>query len=159
MLLWLGGLITAPWWAVGDTLLDLRAAWWLVPATVLAVAWFQLVSAVLVRAEHYRDLAGRNAVQGVGTAATQLGFGIAGAGGLGLLLGVGLGRLAGLVAVSRRGLPGLGPAWPRPRPAAPTSPCGTGWTPSPASAASPSSPPGPRWSTTPASTRPTWSSR
>lgn len=118
VLLWLGGLITAPWWAVGDTLLDLRAAWWLVPATVLAVAWFQLVSAVLVRAEHYRDLAGRNAVQGVGTAATQLGLGIAGAGGLGLLLGVGVGRLAGLVAVSRRGLPGLalpgrGPGQPR----------------------------------------------
>jgi O-antigen/teichoic acid export membrane protein len=102
---WALGQLTAPWWAVGQTLLDLRSFWWLVPVTVLAVAWFQLVSAVLVRAEHYRALAGRNAVQGLGTAAAQLGLGFAGAGPVGLLLGMGAGRFAALVALTRRGLP------------------------------------------------------
>jgi O-antigen/teichoic acid export membrane protein len=106
VLCWLLGQLAAPWWAVGQTLLDLRSVWWLVPVTVLAIAWFQLVSAVLVRAERYRLLAGRNTAQGVGTAVVQLGFGAAGAGAIGLLLGVAAGRLSGLLLVTRRGMPG-----------------------------------------------------
>lgn len=114
VLVWVAGLVTARWWASGTTLLALRGAWWLVPVTVVAVAAFQLVSAILVRAERYRDLAGRNAAQGLGTAAAQLGFGTLGfgtlgsgpfgTGPLGLLLGMSVGRVAGLATVARRPL-------------------------------------------------------
>ncbi len=113
VLVWLLGLLTAGLWAVGDTLVDLRATWWLVPVTVAAIAVFQLVSAVLVRAERYRDIAGRNAVQGVGTAGAQLGFGVAGMGPLGLLLGMSLGRAVGLLSIARRGLFPREPGQPR----------------------------------------------
>ncbi|GAA4999024.1 lipopolysaccharide biosynthesis protein [Actinopolymorpha pittospori] len=104
VLVWLLGLATAGLWAVGTTLVDLRSSWWLVPLTVAAIAVFQLVSAVLVRAERYRDIAGRNAVQGVGTAAAQIGLGLAGTRPLGLLLGMSIGRAAGLVSIARNGL-------------------------------------------------------
>ena len=96
------GFVTSDLWARGATLRGLRDLWWLVPFTVAALALFQLVSAVLVRAERYRDLAGRNAVQGIGTAAAQLAFGLAGVRPLGLLLGMGLGRLTSLVSVVGR---------------------------------------------------------
>ena len=102
--IWLLGLAGAGLWAVNPTLAELRAAWWLVPPTVAVIAVFQLLSAVLVRAERYRDLAGRNALQGVGTAGAQLGFGFAGLTPLGLLLGMGVGRAAGLVSIARGGL-------------------------------------------------------
>ncbi|HEY6739754.1 MAG TPA: lipopolysaccharide biosynthesis protein [Actinopolymorphaceae bacterium] len=100
--LWVLGLLTAPWWAHGRTLEQLRDVWWVVPLTVAAVAAFQLVSAVLVRAQRFGDLAWRNAAQGVGTAAGQIGFGLAAFGPIGLLLGTGLGRLVGLTAVVGR---------------------------------------------------------
>ena len=96
------GFVTSDLWARGATLRGLRDLWWLVPFTVAALALFQLVSAVLVRAERYRDLAGRNAVQGIGTAAAQLAFGLAGVRPLGLLLGMSLGRLTSLVSVVGR---------------------------------------------------------
>lgn len=89
-------------WAEGRTLEGLAHAWWLVPFTLAAIAVFQLISAVLTRAQRYGDLAGRNAAQGIGTAAAQLGFGIAGMRPLGLLLGMSLGRLAGLATVFGR---------------------------------------------------------
>jgi O-antigen/teichoic acid export membrane protein len=98
----LAGYLTSPWWAHGDTLVGLRALWWLVPLTIVVLAVFQLVSAVLVRGERYRDLAGRNAAQGVGTAAAQLSFGLAGIRPLGLLLGLGLGRILALVSIVGR---------------------------------------------------------
>jgi O-antigen/teichoic acid export membrane protein len=101
-LLGLAGYATSPWWARGETLRGLRDLWWLVPLTIAVLAVFQLVSAVLVRAERYRDLAGRNAAQGLGTAAAQLSFGFAGVRPLGLLLGLGIGRVLGLVSVVGR---------------------------------------------------------
>src|SRR5690606_10348328 len=60
------------------------------------IAVFQLTSALLVRTEQYGRLAVRNAVQGWGTAATQLGLGAAGVRPLGLLAGLGVGRMAGI---------------------------------------------------------------
>ncbi|MGW0228305.1 lipopolysaccharide biosynthesis protein [Actinopolymorpha singaporensis] len=101
--IWLLGLASAGLWAVNPTLAGLRSAWWLVPPTVAVIAVFQLLSAVLVRAERYRDLAGRSALQGVGTAGAQLGFGFAGLAPLGLLLGMGVGRAAGLASIARGG--------------------------------------------------------
>ena len=98
----LAGLATSDLWARGATLRALADLWWLVPFTVAALALFQLVSAVLIRSERYRDLAGRNAVQGVATAAAQLAFGLAGVRPLGLLLGMSLGRLTSLVSVVGR---------------------------------------------------------
>ncbi|MEQ4208143.1 lipopolysaccharide biosynthesis protein [Actinopolymorpha sp. B9G3] len=98
----IAGYATSPWWARGETLRGLRAMWWLVPLTIAVLAMFQLVSAVLIRAERYRDLAGRNAAQGLGTAAAQLSFGFAGVRPLGLLLGLGIGRILGLVSVVGR---------------------------------------------------------
>jgi O-antigen/teichoic acid export membrane protein len=104
VLIWVVGVATAGLWATSDTWATLADLWWLVPVTVAAIAVFQLVSAVLVRAERYRDLAGRNAAQGIGTTLTQLGLGALDMRPLGLLLGMSLGRLAGLGFVARRSL-------------------------------------------------------
>ncbi len=102
IVLGLAGWLTAPLWAHGQTLDALRAVFWIVPPTGAAIAAFQLVSAQLIRGERYRDLAVRNASQGVGTAAAQLGFGLLGMQHLGLLLGTGLGRLFGLASMRPR---------------------------------------------------------
>lgn len=99
---WLIGWLSSDLWATTRTLRGLADAWWLVPFTLAAIAVFQLVSAMLTRAERYGDLAGRNAAQGIGTAAAQLGFGIAGVRPLGLLLGMSIGRLAGLATLAGR---------------------------------------------------------
>lgn len=99
---WLAGLASEPLWARTDTLRGLAAAWWLVPFTLAAIAAFQLISAVLVRAERYRDLATRNTSQSLGTAAAQLGFGAGGMRPLGLLLGLGIGRMFGLASIFGR---------------------------------------------------------
>jgi O-antigen/teichoic acid export membrane protein len=102
LVLGVAGWLTAPLWAQGETLGALRNVFWVVPPTGAAIAAFQLVSAQLIRAERYRDLAVRNATQGVGTAAAQLGFGLLGLQHLGLLLGTGLGRLSGLASMRLR---------------------------------------------------------
>lgn len=95
------GALAAPVWVHGATLRGLWDLWWLVPLTIAALAAFQLVSARLIRAERYRELAGRNAAQGVGTALAQLGFGVAGLRPFGLLLGPGLGRVVALLVMTR----------------------------------------------------------
>lgn len=108
VLLFVLGAVSTPLWARGATLTGLAAHWWLVPLTVAVIATFQLVSAVLVRMERYRGLAVRSGAQGVGTAAAQVAFGAAGVRPLGLLLGMALGRLAGLAGVLRRRTRGAG---------------------------------------------------
>lgn len=96
------GLATEPLWARTAPLKGLAHAWWLVPFTLAAIAVFQLISAVLVRGENYRDLATRNTSQSLGTAAAQLGFGFGGMRPLGLLLGLSIGRMFGLASVFGR---------------------------------------------------------
>ena len=96
------GWLTADLWAHGASLQGLRDLFWMVPPTIAVLAAFQIVSHSLVRQERYRDLAVRNAAQGVGTAAGQIGLGLAGLQPLGLLLGMGAGRAFGLVAMRRR---------------------------------------------------------
>lgn len=107
LLVGLTGAVTMPLWVEGATLRGLASHWWLVPPTLAALAVFQLTSALLVRTEQYGRLAVRNAVQGWGTAATQLGLGAAGVRPLGLLAGLGVGRVAGL-ALMLPSLLGLG---------------------------------------------------
>jgi O-antigen/teichoic acid export membrane protein len=99
---WVAGLATEPLWARTAPLQGLADAWWLVPFTLAAIAVFQLISAVLVRAERYGDLATRNTSQSLGTAAAQLGFGFGGMRPLGLLLGLSIGRMFGLASVFGR---------------------------------------------------------
>lgn len=99
---WVAGLATESLWARTVPLRGLADAWWLVPFTLAAIAVFQLVSAVLVRAERYRDLATRNTLQSLGTAAAQLGFGFGGMRPFGLLLGLSIGRMFGLASVFGR---------------------------------------------------------
>lgn len=92
----------------------LAAVWWLVPLTALAIALQEVLGSWMVRNRGYSAIARRNVVQGVGQVGTQLGLGLAQVHPVGLLLGVGAGRLLAVAGlISRSGLLRL-----RPRPAA-----------------------------------------
>jgi O-antigen/teichoic acid export membrane protein len=83
----------------------LNSLWWLLPVTVLATGVNQVLSAWMVRECRYSALGVRNATQGVGQVLAQTAVGLAGARPLGLLVGVGAGRLAGCGGLaSRHGL-------------------------------------------------------
>jgi O-antigen/teichoic acid export membrane protein len=84
---------------------QLAEYWWLVPITVVAMGTYLVLSDWMIRDRSYGALGTRNLLQGVGQAGTQLGFGLAGAGPVGLLLGLGAGRVVALGGLlSRRGL-------------------------------------------------------
>jgi len=76
---------------------------YLVPLTVLAVGTYMVLSEWMVRDRSYGALGRRNLLQGVGQVATQLGLGVLGARPVGLLLGLGAGRLAALGGLLSRG--------------------------------------------------------
>lgn len=94
---------------------QLAGRWWLVALTVLAFGTYLVLSEWMVRDRSYGALGRRNLLQGLGQVGTQLGLGLAGVRPVGLLLGLGVGRLVALGGlVSRRGLL----RQPRPRAAA-----------------------------------------
>jgi O-antigen/teichoic acid export membrane protein len=70
--------------------------WWLVVLTVLVVGTYFVLSEWMVRDRSYGALGRRNLFQGLGQTVTQIGLGLAQVRPLGLLLGLGVGRLCGL---------------------------------------------------------------
>jgi O-antigen/teichoic acid export membrane protein len=111
-------LIVVAGWMVGPWLADLvgvptlHGYWWLVALTVFAIGLYDVYSGWQVRQRRYTALGRRNLLQGAGQVSTQLGLGLASVRPLGLLIGLGAGRLvgaSGLVtdrgAVMRRPVP------------------------------------------------------
>jgi O-antigen/teichoic acid export membrane protein len=92
---------------------ELAALWWLVALTVLAIGSYLVLTEWMVRAQSYGALARRNLMQGIGQVVTQIGLGLAGVRPVGLLLGLGVGRLCGIGGalseggLFRRARPGL----------------------------------------------------
>jgi O-antigen/teichoic acid export membrane protein len=83
----------------------LAGYWWLVSVTVLVMGSYLVLSEWMVRDRSYGALGRRNLFQGIGQVGTQLGLGVAGIRPVGLLLGLGAGRLFALGGlVSQRGL-------------------------------------------------------
>jgi len=79
--------------------------WWLLALTVLVLGVYQVLSEWMIRERSYGALGRRNLLQGVGQVGTQIGLGLLGVRPLGLLLGLGVGRLLSLGGLtSRRGL-------------------------------------------------------
>lgn len=79
--------------------------WWLVTLTVFVLGTYLVLSEWMVRDRSYGALGRRNLLQGVAQVSTQVGLGLVGVRPLGLLLGLGVGRLFALGGlVSRRGL-------------------------------------------------------
>ena len=84
---------------------QLAEYWWLVALTVLAVGTYEVLTDWMVRGRSYGSLGLRNTLQGVGQVIAQVGLGLAGVRPLGLLVGLGAGRLVALGGlVSRVGL-------------------------------------------------------
>jgi O-antigen/teichoic acid export membrane protein len=74
----------------------LAGYWWIIPVSVMAISLHKVLSAWMVRREHFSQLGQRNFLMGVGQLAIQLGLGAAGVKPLGLLLGLPGGRIAGM---------------------------------------------------------------
>ena len=91
----------------------LATVWWLMPPTILVLGVYAVTSEWMVRERSYAALGRRNLLQGLGQVVTQVGLGAAGVRPVGLLLGLGVGRLfavGGLVSgkgLLRRRWPGL----------------------------------------------------
>lgn len=69
--------------------------WWLVALTVFVLGAYSVLSVWMVRERSYGALGRRNVLLGVGQVATQVGLGLMQVRPLGLLLGLGVGRLVG----------------------------------------------------------------
>jgi O-antigen/teichoic acid export membrane protein len=98
-------------WLVGPSVAaflgapELAGLWWLIALTVLALGVYLVLSEWMIRSRSYGTLARRNLLQGVGQVAAQIGLGLANVRPVGLLLGLGVGRLCGIGgAVSHGGL-------------------------------------------------------
>jgi O-antigen/teichoic acid export membrane protein len=74
-----------------------------VALTVGVLGCYSVLSEWMIRRRSYGALGRRNLLQGVGQVATQLGWGMTGAGPLGLLLGLGVGRLLAVGGLLSRG--------------------------------------------------------
>jgi O-antigen/teichoic acid export membrane protein len=75
---------------------QLAQYWWLIVFTVFAVGTYLVLSEWMVRERSYGALGRRNLLQGVGQTATQVTLGLMQIRPVGLLLGLGIGRLCGL---------------------------------------------------------------
>lgn len=83
----------------------LAELWWLVAVTVLVMGTYLVLSDWMIRDRSYGALGRRNLFQGIGQVSTQVGLGLLGVRPVGLLLGLGAGRLVAMGGlVSRRGL-------------------------------------------------------
>jgi O-antigen/teichoic acid export membrane protein len=89
------GLVAGP--AVAELLgvPQLARYWWLVALTVFVLGAYNVLSVWMVRERSYGALGRRNVLLGVGQVATQVGLGLTQVRPLGLLLGLGVGRLFG----------------------------------------------------------------
>lgn len=74
--------------------------WWLLPATVVVMGMFALLSSWLVRSRRFGLLAGRNVALGLSQAVSSVVLGIVGAGPIGLLSGMGVGRAAAVIGIT-----------------------------------------------------------
>jgi O-antigen/teichoic acid export membrane protein len=84
---------------------QLAGYWWLIALTVFVLGTYNILSVWMVRDRSYGALGRRNVLQGVGQTATQVGLGLMQVRPVGLLLGIGIGRLCGLGGLlSSRGL-------------------------------------------------------
>lgn len=72
---------------------------WLLPLTVVVMGLFALMSSWLVRLKRFGRLAGRNVLLGSSQAASSVLLGILGAGPVGLLSGMGIGRALALLGI------------------------------------------------------------
>lgn len=81
----------------------LAGVWWLVALSVLALGLYEVLSTWMIRERAYGRLGWRNLLQGFGQLGTQIGTGVAGAGSVGLLLGLAVGRLCALGGMVSRG--------------------------------------------------------
>jgi O-antigen/teichoic acid export membrane protein len=70
--------------------------WWLMTLTVFVVGVYHVLTAWMVRDRSYGALGRRNLFQGIGQTAIQVGLGLLQVRPIGLLLGLGVGRLCGL---------------------------------------------------------------
>lgn len=95
-------LVGGPWLdnILGTTVLE--TLWWLLPLTTFTMGIYSIVSSLLVRQRAYGDLAIRNAVQGFSQAVSSVLLGVTGAGPIGLLSGIFVGRLASSLGVAWR---------------------------------------------------------
>jgi O-antigen/teichoic acid export membrane protein len=74
---------------------ELAGLWWLVALTVLALGVYLVFTEWMVRARRYGGLAQRNLLQGIGQVTPQVWLGLLGVRPVGLLVGLGAGRLLG----------------------------------------------------------------
>lgn len=86
----------------------LAELWWVVPATTTAVALQRIVTARLARARRHGAIARRNAGQGIGQTACNLL--LAPFGPIGLVAGLGVGRVVGMIGSVRPDVRAL-PSW------------------------------------------------
>lgn len=82
---------------------QLAGYWWLIALTVFVMGSYSVLSVWMVRERGYGPLARRNVLQGIGQTVTQVGLGLMQVRPVGLLLGVGVGRLCGLGGVLSSG--------------------------------------------------------
>jgi O-antigen/teichoic acid export membrane protein len=82
---------------------ELAEFWWLMACTVMVLGAYRVLSEWMVRDRSYGALGRRNMLQGIGQVAVQVGLGWAGVRPLGLLLGLGVGRLLGIGGLASRG--------------------------------------------------------
>lgn len=78
------------------------SVWWLLPATVVCMGFYSLVSSWLVRKKQYGKLAARNVMLGLSQAASSVLLGLGGLGAAGLLSGMGIGRAVALFGIAPR---------------------------------------------------------
>lgn len=77
--------------------------WWLVVLTVFTIGAYLLLSEWMIRGRNYGALGRRNLFQGIGQSGVQVGLGLLGVRPLGLLLGLGAGRLVAMGGLLSRG--------------------------------------------------------
>jgi O-antigen/teichoic acid export membrane protein len=82
---------------------ELADLWWLVGLTVLTLGVYLVMSEWMVRRRSYAALGRRNLLQGIGQVVSQVGLGAAGVRPVGLLVGLGFGRLLGTGGMVSRG--------------------------------------------------------
>jgi O-antigen/teichoic acid export membrane protein len=108
------GLVAGPAIATLLGVPQLARYWWLVALTVFVMGAYLVFSEWMVRDRSYAALGNRNLFMGVGQVATQVGLGLLQVRPLGLLLGIGVGRLCafgGLLSgggLLRHARPGFG---------------------------------------------------